>query len=120
MKDPARRQALIRLLIEPRLEERGWDYGAPGDRYPYWVVAEAPERGTMLVYCEHGFGPDQPWGFLFSSEPGFRSLGMDSQWSWYLEEAFVRSGLWEHPTAADEPWHLSPDVRFGPDAPRDA
>lgn len=85
----------MRLLVPPRQEEREWDYGQPGERYPYWVVAEAPERGIMLVYCEHGFGPGMPWGFLFTDQPEFPTLGMDSQWDWYLDEAFIQSGLSE-------------------------
>ena len=85
-----RRAALEALIIAPRLEEREWDYGQPaGQRYPCWVVAEAQD--VILVYCQHGFGPEFPWGFLFKRES---SLGMDSQWCWYLEEAFVQSGLW--------------------------
>jgi hypothetical protein len=117
---PARRAALERLLVNPRREARAWDYGEPGEQYPYWVVAEAPGRGLILVYCEHGFGPDMPWGFLPTDEPEFGSLGMDSQWGWYLEEAFVRSGLWGGPTFIDEPWRLSPEARFRSGAPRDA
>jgi hypothetical protein len=105
VRDVARRDALrAMLLAEPRQEERDWSYGAPGERFPYWVVAEAPERGIILVYCEQGFGPEFPWGFLFIDAPGDvtrygRTLGMDAQWSWYLEEAFVRSGLWPENSA---------------------
>jgi len=116
--DPYRREALGALLLpEPRHEERDWDYGAPGERYPYWVVAEAPERGIILVYCEQGFGPEFPWGFLFTDPTGQLApeeltLGMDAQWNWYLEEAFVRSGLWPGPLGLDEPLHLPPEERF--------
>jgi hypothetical protein len=117
VEDRARRQALNALLVEPRIEHRQWDYGEPGEEFPYWVVAEEPARGILLVYCQHGFGPNMPWGFLFTKEPDFTSLGMDSQWGWYLEEAFVRSGLWVGPTRSDEPWHLPPEKRF---AKRDA
>ena len=93
IKDSDRRAALERLLVPPRQGEREWDYGRPGERYPYWVVAEAREQGIILVYCEHGFGPSSPWGFLFTDEPGVTSLGMDSQWDVYLDEAFITSGL---------------------------
>ena len=117
VEDQARRQALRALLVSPRLDERQWDYGAPGEAFPYWVVAEESERGILLAYCQHGFGPEMPWGFLFTKESGFTSLGMDSQWGWYLEEAFVRSGLWGEPTRPNEPWHYPPDQRF---AKRDA
>lgn len=110
--DPARREALRAILVEPRVEERDWDYGAPGERYSVWVVAEATDKGIILVYCENGFGPTFPWGFLFTNELGFASLGMDSQWCWYLEEAFVRSGLWPGETRVEEPWDLPPEERF--------
>ncbi|HWZ58101.1 MAG TPA: hypothetical protein VNW46_03920 [Gemmatimonadaceae bacterium] len=114
MTDGARRDALTRLLVPPHAQERAWDYGAPGERYPYWVVAEAPERGMILVYSDRGFGPEMPWGFLFTDAPDFATLGMDSQWGWYLEEAFVNSGLWEGETGVDEAYHLSPQDRFPP------
>jgi hypothetical protein len=74
-------------------------------------VAEAPERGVVLVYCEQGFGPEMPWGFLVSDEPEFTTLGMDAQWGWYLEEAFVRSGLWQGAVRPDEAYHLPPEQR---------
>ena len=112
--DPARREALTSLLVEPRAEEREWDYGAPGQHYPYWVVAEAQARGVILVYCEHGFGPESPWGFLFTDEPEFATLGMDSQWDWYLEGAFIRFGLWSGPVGEveREAFQLPPEDRF--------
>jgi len=111
----ARRDALRALLLpEPRLEVRAWDYGASDERYPYWVVAEARERSILLAYCEQGFGPEFPWGFLFmENDSRAESLGMDAQWNWYLEEAFVRSGLWPGRLGADEPMHLPPEKRFG-------
>jgi hypothetical protein len=110
--DPPRRAALERLLVAPRQEERDWDYGAPGERYPYLVVAEAPAEGVVLVYCERGFGPEFPWGFLFTDDPESASLGMDAQWNWYLEEAFIRSGLWKGELHPYESWRLSPEQRF--------
>lgn len=122
IEENSRREALRSLLVEPRVEEREWDYGAPNERYAYWVVAEAPARGVILAYCERGFGPEMPWGFLFTDEPEFASLGMDSQWSWYLEEAFVRSGLWTgsvKPGGA-EPLHRAPQERFRGAPPREA
>jgi len=97
--------------VPPRVEEREWDYGWAGQRYAYWVVAEA--RGIVLVYAEEGFGPEFPWGVLFTGNP--ESLGNDAQWNWYLEEAFVRSGLWTGSTkpGMEEAYHLSPEQRFG-------
>jgi len=107
-----RRNALQSLLVPPRQEIRDWDYGAPAERYPYWVVAESAEPGIILVYCEQGFGPAMPWGFLFTNDPDDVTLGMDTQWSWYLEEAFVRSGLWPHGLCAGDAILLPPERRF--------
>ena len=114
--DSARRRALEALVLdEPRLEERPWDYGKPGEHLPYWVVAEEPGRGIILVYCDEGFGPEFPWGFLFTGDARWSSLGMDSQWAWYLEEAFVRAGLWPDGLGDDEVLHLPPEERFRTD-----
>jgi hypothetical protein len=113
IEDSERREALAKLLVPPRQEERDWDYGVEGEQHPYWVVAEAPARGVILVYCEHGFGPEEPWGFLFTDEPEFTSLGMDSQWGLYLEEAFVFAGLWKGKTSMSDAFHKSPEQRFG-------
>jgi hypothetical protein len=93
-------------LVEPRVETRAWDYGTTGEQFPFWIVAESATRATILVYCEQGFGPEQPWGFLFTDDPDYRSLGMDSQWCWYLEEAFVRSGLWTGPVKGGYEEHI--------------
>jgi hypothetical protein len=111
VRDVERRAALEALLVEPRMEERDWDYGLPGERYPVWVVAEKPDEAALLVYCEHGFGPGMPWGFL-TDHPTFASLGMDSQWGWYLEEAFVRSGLAKGPARPRERFDFPPEMRF--------
>jgi len=95
-------------LIEPERAERAWEYGDIGERYPHWIVARDQARGIELVYCDRGFGPEMPWGFVSVAD---QSLGTDGQWSWYLEEAFVRSGLWEGPIRQDEPFHLAPEER---------
>ncbi|MBW3570405.1 MAG: hypothetical protein KY467_04805 [Gemmatimonadetes bacterium] len=95
----SRRRALEAILVAPVLRTRRWDYGEADDRFACWVVAAVPEKGIELVYCDEGFGPEFPWGFLFSDDD---SLGMDAQWNWYLEEAFVRSGLWTGATGGSE------------------
>ena len=104
-----RRKELQRLLVTPRPEKREWDYGTIEEEYEYWVVAESEVHGVVLVYCDQGFGPDMPWGFLFNHDPEFATLGMDSQWNWCLEEAFARSGLWLGGIADDDPIHLPPN-----------
>ena len=114
--DTRRREAVRSLLLpEPRREVRDWGYEASGARYPYWVVAESVERGIILVHCSQGFGPECPWGFLVTGAPANAervTLGTDAQWCWYLEEAFVCSGLWPGPIAQAEPIDLPPSERF--------
>jgi hypothetical protein len=85
-----RRVALEAILIEPRLQLRDWDLGEPGARYRTWLVAEDPKSGTGLAYCEYGYGPERPWGYV---PVGFLSLGDSAQWYPTLEEAFLASGL---------------------------
>ena len=112
IENTSRREALRALLVDPREDTRYWNYGAPEQRYPYWVVAESAEPPMMLVYCEHGFGPEMPWGFLMTGGSGHDSLGIDAQWDWSLEGAFVYSGLWEGPIAyGDEAFERSPEKR---------
>ena len=109
IENPERREALLRLLTEPVLEHRAWQYGPVPQRFPCWVVGRAPAEGLAFVYCEHGFGPAFPWGCVEDDSGG---LGMDAQWNWYLEEAFVQSGLWPGPVLASEPYHSPPEKRF--------
>jgi len=85
---------LCPLLVRPRCEQRPWDYGAPGQTYPCWVVVEHEPSNTAVVFCESGFGPSYPWGLLFLRGPHL-SMGMDCQWYVSLEEAFRDSKAWE-------------------------
>ena len=82
------------LLVQPRCEQRPWDYGAPGQTYPCWIVTEHQPSNTGIAFCESGFGPSYPWGLLFLQGP-YLSMGMDSQWFVSLEEAFRDSMAWE-------------------------
>ncbi len=92
--------ALIRsLLVPPRCELRPWDYGAPGTEYPCWIVAEHGPSGTGIAYCEHGFGPEFPWGLLWISEANL-SIGMDSGWFDSLEDAVRGSFAWPESSSA--------------------
>ena len=87
-------EALRPLLVQPRCEQRPWDYGAPDQTYPCWIVAEHQGSNTGIAFCESGFGPSCPWGLLFLHGP-HSSMGMDSQWFASLEEAFRDSMAWE-------------------------
>ena len=86
--------ALIRsLLVPPRCEQRPWDYGVPDTTYPCWIIAEHPESNTCVSYCEHGFGPESPWGLLFICGK-YMSMGMDCGWFSTLEAAVRDSMAW--------------------------
>ena len=87
-------ECLRPLLVRPRCEQRPWDYGAPGQTCPCWIVAEHEASNTGIVFCESGFGPSYPWGLLVLQGPHL-SMGMDSQWFLSLEEAFRNSMAWE-------------------------
>jgi hypothetical protein len=79
-----------RLLIHPRAEARGWDYGAPGQEFICWIVLEHHTSNTGIAYCEQGFGPKCPWGLLFL-KGRYTSMGMDSAWFFHLQDAFLDS-----------------------------
>jgi hypothetical protein len=84
------------LAVTPYPVERSWDYGEPGERYTCWTVLEHAKSNTGIAYCAEGFGPADPWGFVFLSGPHM-SIGMDSAWFASLEDAFRESMAWDEP-----------------------
>ena len=91
--EPTLQQIMLRGIVEPRLELRGWDYGEPGQRFPCWIVWEHRDSGTCVGYCLQGFGPSQPWGLLRTDPKS--SLGMDSQWYEEMSAAIRESFAWD-------------------------
>lgn len=94
--DPQAVALIRRLLVTPRCEQRPWDYGAPGDEYPCWIVLEHAPSGTGVAYCEQGFGPSFPWGLLWISDEHL-SMGMDCGWHDSLDGAVRESFAWPEP-----------------------
>lgn len=86
--DPLVREGLAAALVMPWKRQLEWDYGAPDEAYPGWIVAEDHETDTGIAWCDQGFGPKNPWGLVFLSHA---SMGMDSGWFAWLEEAFADS-----------------------------
>jgi hypothetical protein len=56
-----------------------WDYGKPGDMFDGWLVFHDQRQRTGILYCDHGFGPKNPWGLIATGE-SCPSMGMDSGW----------------------------------------
>ena len=81
-----------RMLLEPYVLLRSWDYGEPDQRYPCWIVLRDEHSVAAIAYCEYGFGPRCPWG-LVSSGNGekHQSMGMDSGWFTTFLDAFFES-----------------------------
>src|SRR5262245_218248 len=77
-----------RLLVPPKIEMRGWDYGTPGQEYPCWLVLEHAASNTGIAYSEYGFGPSFPWGLLHLRGKEHMSMGMDSGWFDYFLETY--------------------------------
>lgn len=98
--DQNRRLQLAALLVEPRLISLSWDYNPPGTRFDCWHVGQAPSGDIWLVYCDTGFGPSFPWGFVFPKED---SIGNDGQWHAGLEDIAVNCGLLEAPAGYQSP-----------------
>ena len=80
------------LLVPIRCEPVAWDYGAPGQMYPCWIVAHDPEVNLVFAYSENGFGPSYPWGMF---RPGkSQSMGTDDSWYLTLQDVFRESPSW--------------------------
>lgn len=92
--DAARRGRLRALLQRPARLSLAWEYGEAGERFDCWQVGCSADRRVLLVYCDRGFGPAFPWGFVFADEG---SMGMDSQWHSRLEDAAIVAGLLRAP-----------------------
>jgi hypothetical protein len=92
--DPAASSRLRELLVSPYPVERAWDYGAVDERYVCWTVAEHRPSDTAIVYCDRGFGPENPWGLVAFAGPGM-NIGMDSGWFPRLEVALKDSMAWD-------------------------
>lgn len=90
IRDPARRARAAAILITPRVQSIEWDYGVPGERLDCWMVGMRSDGRVAVVYCDLGFGPERPWGFVF---PDDDSVGMASQWHASLEEALAAAGV---------------------------
>lgn len=88
--DLERREALRSLLVRPTQVRLDWDYGKPGQQFDCWLVGRSPDQSILLVYCEQGFGPLFPWGYVFAHT---RSMGMDSDWHSGLADAAIVAGL---------------------------
>jgi hypothetical protein len=84
------KQTVLHGLVDPRPITLDWDYGPPGQQFEGWVVFDhEAESDTLIVYCEHGFGPLSPWGLVFATpHQGRRSMGMDSGWFRSFMDAF--------------------------------
>ena len=84
-----------RLLVEPSIVLRLWDYGEPGQRYPCWTVLDnTPHSDTCIAYCASGLGPRCPWGLVWVGDDvdGVRgSMGMGSGWYYTFMDAFFAS-----------------------------
>lgn len=103
MQDRTLRERLSQLLVDPYPVEREWDYGADGQKFTCWTVAEHRESNTGIAFCSQGFGPASPWGLAFLSGPHM-SIGMDCGWYQSLENAFRESMAWDEPVP---PGHVS-------------
>ena len=84
------RDHLARLLVEPNFISLAWEYGALGATRLCCVVARLEDGERAVVYCEDGFGPQEPWGAVLLGEA---SMGDDDQWHGSLHDAALSFGL---------------------------
>lgn len=87
--DPLVNAALRSFLVFPSYHQRPWEWNKTPEEYPCWTVVRHEDSDTNIVYSEHGFGPKNPWGLVFSSPQ--KGFGADSAWFQTLELAFCDS-----------------------------
>lgn len=85
-------------LVQPYVVTGRWQYGAPGQTYPCWVVLEDPASGTAVVFSEFGFAPSDPWGIMVLND---LAMGMDCNWHVSLEHAVRNCPLWAEKNPPD-------------------
>jgi hypothetical protein len=98
--DPSRRATLVALLVPPEALFLAWDYGKADEQFQCWLVGLSPDREYRLLYCEKGFGPSNPWGFVAGDDDG---MGMDCQWYVSLEDVAINVGLLPAPPGYEVP-----------------
>lgn len=90
LNDPQMTAAIRAGLIDPVHVMLDWDYGAPDQQFPGWLVFDDPMSGAEIVFCAEGFGPSRPWG-LTGLVGERRAMGMDSGWYQSFIEAWLNS-----------------------------
>lgn len=91
IQDPEVAKQIRALLVPPYGVDRPWDYGEPGQAHVCWTVLEHRPSNTGIAYCANGFADS--WGLVFLEGPHM-SMGMDSAWFAFLEDAFRESAAW--------------------------
>ena len=86
--DPLVKSTLEKMLTEPIMHLREWDYSPNHEQFECWTIAIDSSTDTSLVYSAFGFGPKLPWGLASTSVPYF---GMDSGWFDNLKDCFLES-----------------------------
>jgi len=98
--DSTRRDALKAVLVPPQPLNLKWGYRNPAERYECWLVGLSSNGKERLVYCEKGFGPSDPWGFVGVAEDW---MGVDCQWHVGLEHAAIGAGILKAPPGYEVP-----------------
>jgi hypothetical protein len=88
--DAVCRERLASVLVEPSFLSLAWEYGALGATRLCCIVARLGDGDRALVYCEDGFGPQEPWGAVSLAEG---SMGTDDQWYGSLYDAAIGVGF---------------------------
>ena len=55
------------LATPPRVLRLGWSFGAVEETLDGFLVLDHPLSGTGIVYCRQSFGPEHPWGLVFTN-----------------------------------------------------
>ena len=98
--DSTRRSIALALLIPPKNLSLAWEYGSPGDRFDCWLIGKSCDDKTGFVFCQEGFGPSYPWGFVALDN---ESMGSDDRWYAGLEDTLIGVGILDAPPGYEVP-----------------
>jgi hypothetical protein len=76
------------LVMPPQRIMLGWAYGKPGEQFPGFLVLNHAASGTGIAYCQHGFGPQSPWGLIFTDRESPPSIGTEGWYPRFLNAYF--------------------------------
>ena len=97
------------LAVPPQPLRLGWTFGAIGQTLDGFLVLDHPRSGTGIVYCEHGFGPANTWGLVFTDRGPLSAGSSDGWYPRFLDAYFESKAAVDMPIWRVREWRTSYD-----------